>query len=193
MKLILLGPPGAGKGTQATRLMEKHGIPQLSTGDMLRAAVKAGTSVGLQAKAVMETGGLVSDQIVVSIIADRMEEPDAKKGFILDGFPRTVAQAQALDEMLAKKGMKLDGIVELKVDENALLARIEKRAAETLAAGEAVRADDNPEAFKKRLQAYREQTAPVSAYYGSKGTLKQVDGMASIDDVSKAIDRALAK
>ena len=193
MKLILLGPPGAGKGTQATRLMEKHGIPQLSTGDMLRAAVKAGTSVGLQAKAVMETGGLVSDQIVVSIIADRMEEPDAKKGFILDGFPRTVAQAQALDEMLAKKGMKLDGIVELKVDENALLARIEKRAAETLAAGEAVRSDDNPEAFKKRLQAYREQTAPVSAYYGSKGTLKQVDGMASIDDVSKAIDRALAK
>ncbi len=193
MKLILLGPPGAGKGTQATRLMEKHGIPQLSTGDMLRAAVKAGTSVGLQAKAVMETGGLVSDQIVVGIIADRMEEPDAKKGFILDGFPRTVAQAQALDEMLAKKGMKLDGIVELKVDENALLARIEKRAAETLAAGEAVRADDNPEAFKKRLQAYREQTAPVSAYYGSKGTLKQVDGMASIDDVSKAIDRALAK
>ena len=193
MKLILLGPPGAGKGTQATRLMEKHGIPQLSTGDMLRAAVKAGTSVGLQAKAVMETGGLVSDQIVVGIIADRMEEPDAKKGFILDGFPRTVAQAQALDEMLAKKGMKLDGIVELKVDENALLARIEKRAAETLAAGEVVRADDNPEAFKKRLQAYREQTAPVSAYYGSKGTLKQVDGMASIDDVSKAIDRALAK
>jgi len=193
VKLILLGPPGAGKGTQATRLMEKHGIPQLSTGDMLRAAVKAGTSVGLQAKAVMETGGLVSDQIVVGIIADRMEEPDAKKGFILDGFPRTVAQAQALDEMLAKKGMKLDGIVELKVDENALLARIEKRAAETLAAGEVVRADDNPEAFKKRLQAYREQTAPVSAYYGSKGTLKQVDGMASIDDVSKAIDRALAK
>ncbi len=193
MKLILLGPPGAGKGTQATRLMEKHGIPQLSTGDMLRAAVKAGTPVGLQAKAVMETGGLVSDQIVVGIIADRMEEPDAKKGFILDGFPRTVAQAQALDEMLAKKGMKLHSIVELKVDENALLARIEKRAAETLAAGEVVRADDNPEAFKKRLQAYREQTAPVSAYYGSKGTLKQVDGMASIDDVSKAIDNALAK
>ncbi len=192
MKLILLGPPGAGKGTQATRLMEKHGIPQLSTGDMLRAAVKAGTPVGLQAKAVMEAGGLVSDEIVVGIIADRMEEPDAKKGFILDGFPRTVAQAQALDAMLAKKGMKLYGIVELKVDENALLARIEKRAAETLAAGLAVRADDNPEAFKKRLEAYREQTAPVSAYYASKGTLKQVDGMAPIDDVSSAIDNALA-
>ncbi|MDP2356661.1 MAG: adenylate kinase [Beijerinckiaceae bacterium] len=191
MKLILLGPPGAGKGTQATRLMEKHGIPQLSTGDMLRAAVKAGTPVGLQAKAVMETGGLVSDQIVVGIIADRMDEPDARKGFILDGFPRTVAQAQALDDMLAQKRMKLDGIVELKVDENALLARIEKRAAETVAAGEMVRVDDNPQAFKKRLEAYREQTAPVSAYYASKGTLKQVDGMASIDDVSRAIDSAL--
>ena len=193
MKLILLGPPGAGKGTQASRLAEKHGIPQLSTGDMLRAAVKAGTPVGLQAKAVMEAGGLVSDQLVVGIIADRMSEPDAAKGFILDGFPRTVAQAQSLDEMLAGKGMKLHGIVELKVDENALLARIEKRAAETLAAGEVVRADDNPEAFKKRLDAYREQTAPVSAYYASKGTLRQVDGMASIDDVSKAIDQVLAR
>jgi adenylate kinase len=193
MKLILLGPPGAGKGTQASRLAEKHGIPQLSTGDMLRAAVKAGTPVGLQAKAVMEAGGLVSDQIVVGIIADRMSEADAAKGFILDGFPRTVAQAQSLDEMLAGKGMKLHGIVELKVDENALLARIEKRAAETLAAGEVVRADDNPEAFKKRLVAYREQTAPVSAYYASKGTLRQVDGMASIDDVSKAIDQVLAR
>jgi adenylate kinase len=193
MKLILLGPPGAGKGTQASRLAEKHGIPQLSTGDMLRAAVKAGTPVGLQAKAVMEAGGLVSDQIVVGIIADRMSEADAAKGFILDGFPRTVGQAQSLDEMLAGKGMKLHGIVELKVDENALLARIEKRAAETLAAGEVVRADDNPEAFKKRLVAYREQTAPVSAYYASKGTLRQVDGMASIDDVSKAIDQVLAR
>lgn len=193
MKLILLGPPGAGKGTQATRLMEKHGIPQLSTGDMLRAAVKAGTPVGLQAKAVMEAGGLVSDQIVVGIIADRMAEPDAVDGFILDGFPRTVAQAQALDEMLASKGMKLHSIVELKVDETALLARIEKRAAETLAAGQTVRADDNPEAFKKRLDAYREQTAPVSAYYASKGALRQVDGMASIDDVSKAIDLVLAR
>lgn len=191
MKLILLGPPGAGKGTQAARLMEKHGIPQLSTGDMLRAAVKAGTPVGLQAKAVMESGGLVSDEIVVGIIADRMEEPDARKGFILDGFPRTVAQAQALDAMLASKDMKLDGIVELKVDEGALMARIEKRAAETVAAGGVVRADDNPEAFKKRLVAYREQTAPVSAYYASRGALKTVDGMASIDDVTKAIDGAL--
>lgn len=193
MKLILLGPPGAGKGTQASRLMEKHGIPQLSTGDMLRAAVKAGTPIGLQAKAVMESGGLVSDEIVVGIIADRMEEPDAKKGFILDGFPRTVAQAKALDEMLAEKGMKLAGIIELKVDENALMARIEKRAAEMVAAGQTVRADDNPEAFNKRLVAYRELTAPVSAYYASRGTLTQVDGMASIEDVAKAIDAALAR
>lgn len=193
MKLILLGPPGAGKGPQASRLMEKHGIPQLSTGDMLRAAVKAGTPIGLQAKAVMESGGLVSDEIVVGIIADRMEEPDAKKGFILDGFPRTVAQAKALDEMLAEKGMKLAGIIELKVDENALMARIEKRAAEMVAAGQTVRADDNPEAFNKRLVAYRELTAPVSAYYASRGTLTQVDGMASIEDVAKAIDAALAR
>jgi adenylate kinase len=191
VKLILLGPPGAGKGTQASRLMQKHGIPQLSTGDMLRAAVKAGTPIGLQAKAVMESGGLVSDEIVVGIISDRMEEPDASNGFILDGFPRTVAQAKALDEMLAKKGLKLDGIVELKVDENALMSRIEKRAAEMLAAGETVRADDNPDAFNKRLVAYRELTAPVSAYYASKGTLTQVDGMASIEDVAKAIDVAL--
>ena len=192
MRLILLGPPGAGKGTQAARLVEKHGIPQLSTGDMLRAAVKAGSPVGLQAKAVMEAGGLVSDEIVVGIIADRLDADDAKTGFILDGFPRTVAQAQALDEMLAKKDMRLDAIVELKVDENALLSRIEKRAAETVAAGGVVRADDNPEAFKKRLVAYREQTAPVSSYYASRGVLKTVDGMASIDDVTKAIDGALA-
>ena len=192
MKLILLGPPGAGKGTQAARLVEKHNIPQLSTGDMLRAAVKAATPVGLQAKAVMDAGGLVSDDIVVSIIADRIAEPDAKNGFILDGFPRTVAQAEALDALLASKAMKLDSIVELKVDEGALLARIENRAKETIAAGGTVRADDNPEAFKVRLDAYREQTAPVSAYYAGKGTLKTVDGMMSIDDVTAALDAALA-
>ena len=191
MRLILLGPPGAGKGTQATRIVEKFGIPQLSTGDMLRAAVKAGSPIGQKAKAVMDAGGLVSDEIVVGIIADRLEEADAKKGFILDGFPRTVAQAEALDKMLAGKGLKLDAIIELKVDEKALLARIENRARETVAAGGMVRADDNPEAFKVRLDAYRVQTAPVSAYYAGKGVLQTVDGMAAIDDVTKAINAIL--
>jgi adenylate kinase len=191
MRLILLGPPGAGKGTQSARLVEKFRIPQLSTGDMLRAAVKAGTPVGLKAKAVMDAGGLVSDDIVVGIINDRIEEPDARTGFILDGFPRTVAQAKALDVMLAEKKLTLDAVVELKVDEKALLARIENRARETVAAGGTVRADDNPEAFKVRLDQYREQTAPVSAYYANKGQLKMVDGMAPIADVTKALDAAL--
>ncbi len=191
MRLILLGPPGAGKGTQATRLTQKHSIPQLSTGDMLRAAVKAGTPIGLKAKAVMDAGGLVSDEIVVGIIADRIQEADCKPGFILDGFPRTVAQAEALDKILAQMNMQLDAIVELKVDESALLARIENRAKETIAAGGTVRADDNPESFKIRLDAYRQQTAPVSAYYASKGTLRSVDGMAPIDEVSKALDKIL--
>ena len=192
MRLILLGPPGAGKGTQAARLVEKYGIPQLSTGDMLRAAVKAGTPVGLKAKAVMESGGLVSDEIVIGIIKDRIKEADAAKGFILDGFPRTVAQAEALTKLLADEKMKLDAVVELKVDEKALMARIENRARETVAAGGTVRADDNPESFKIRLDAYREQTAPVSAYYAGIGELKTVDGMAPIDEVTKAINRALA-
>ena len=191
MRLILLGPPGAGKGTQAERLVNKFGIPQLSTGDMLRAAVKAGTPTGAKAKSVMDAGGLVSDEIVVGIIADRVREADAKRGFILDGFPRTVAQAEALDALLARTDMGLDAIVELKVDEKALLGRIEKRARDMVAAGGTVRADDNPEAFKVRLDAYREQTAPVSAYYARKGTLKTVDGMMPIDDVTKSIDRLL--
>ena len=191
MRLILLGPPGAGKGTQSARLMQKFGIPQLSTGDMLRAAVKAGTPVGLQAKAVMDSGALVSDAIVVGIVADRIEEADAKAGFILDGFPRTVAQAQALDAMLAGKALKLDAVVELKVDEAALMSRIETRAADTLAAGGTVRADDNPASFKIRLDAYREQTAPVSGYYRDKGALKSVDGMQPVEKVAAAIDKAL--
>ena len=191
MRLILLGPPGAGKGTQSTRLVEKHGIPQLSTGDMLRAAVKAGTPVGKQAKAVMDAGQLVSDDVVVGIVADRIEEADAKNGFILDGFPRTVAQAEALDAMLAKKHMTLDAVVELKVDEGALLARIAKRAVDTVKAGGTVRADDNPDSFKIRLDAYRVQTAPVSGYYAGMGKLKTVDGMLAVDAVAHAIDAAL--
>ena len=192
MKLILLGPPGAGKGTQAQRLVERHGIVQLSTGDMLRAAVKAGTPVGLKAKDVMARGELVSDDIVVGIIEDRIAEPDCARGFILDGFPRTVAQAEALDQMLAKHGLHLDAVVELKVDEGILVGRIEKRVAEMTARGEPVRADDNAESLKKRLDAYRAQTAPVSDYYASKGALKTVDGMAPIDDVTKAIAAHLA-
>ena len=184
MRLILLGPPGAGKGTQATRLVETHGIVQLSTGDMLRAAVKAGSEVGLKAKAVMESGGLVSDDIVIGVVSDRIDEADCKKGFILDGFPRTVPQAEALTKMLAAKGMKLDAVVELVVDAEALVTRMENRVKETLAAGGTPRADDNPESFRKRLAEYQEKTAPLSSYYASTGELKTVDGMKSIDEVT---------
>ncbi len=193
MRIILLGPPGAGKGTQAIRLVERLGIPQLSTGDMLRAAVAAGTPVGLKAKAIMDQGGLVSDDIVVGIVADRIEEADAKNGFILDGFPRTVAQAEASDRMLAEKGLKLDAVIEFKVDENILVERIAKRAKEMEARGEPVRKDDNPEVFKTRLDAYRAQTAPLSAYFASRGCLKTVDGMRPIDEVTEAIRGILGR
>src|SRR5262249_44884499 len=189
--LILLGPPGAGKGTQAQRLVDKHGIVQLSTGDMLRAAVRAATPVGRKVKDIMARGDLCPDDLVVSIVGDRIDQPDAAKGFILDGFPRTVAQAEALDRLLARKGLKLDAVVELKVDPSALLQRIEKRAAETIARGETVRPDDNPEVLRKRLDAYREQTAPLIDYYGRKGALRTVDGMAPIPDVGGEIDRIL--
>jgi adenylate kinase len=193
MRLVLLGPPGAGKGTQAQRLVNKHRIVQLSTGDMLRAAVKAGTPIGLKAKDIMDRGELVSDDVVVGIVADRINEPDAKKGFILDGFPRTVAQAEALARMLKDKGLTLNAVIELKVDSAMLLDRIEKRAKETAARGEPVRADDNPETLKKRVLAYYEQTAPLAAYYAEKGQLSSIDGMASIADVAAAIDRTLGR
>ena len=193
MRMILLGPPGAGKGTQAVRLVERLGIPQLSTGDMLRAAVAAGTPVGLKAKAVMDRGELVSDEIVVGIIADRIEEADARQGFILDGFPRTVAQAEAFDAMLTEKGLKLDAVIEFKVNEAELVDRIVRRAREPEARGGPVRKDDNPGVFKPRLEAYRSQTAPLSAYYQRKGMLKTVDGMKSVDEVTAAIREILGR
>src|SRR5215470_14303558 len=191
MRLILLGPPGAGKGTQAQRLVEKHGIVQLSTGDMLRAAVKAGTPVGLRAKDIMDRGELVPDDVVVAIVSDRIDQPDAKKGFILDGFPRTVPQAVALDRLLRDKGLKLDAVVELKVDAGVLQQRIENRIAEAKASGQPLRADDDPEKLKRRVEIYHEQTAPLVDYYRLEGPLTSVDGMAAIPEVANAIDRAL--
>ncbi len=193
MRLVLLGPPGAGKGTQAQRLVARHGIVQLSTGDMLRAAVAAGTPVGLKAKAVMDAGGLVSDEIVIGIIAERIGEADAKNGFILDGFPRTVAQAEALDRLLTEKGLKLDAVIELVVDQEKLVNRILNRAAEAAAKGEPVRKDDDPVVFKTRLEAYNRDTAVVAPYYKARGQLKQIDGMAPIDQVTAAIDGVLAE
>jgi adenylate kinase len=192
MRLILLGPPGAGKGTQAQRLIAKHGIVQLSTGDMLRAAVAAGSEIGQRAKSIMDAGQLVPDEVVVAIIADRIGQPDAKRGFVLDGFPRTVPQAEALDRLLAERGLTLDGVIELKVDEGILLKRIENRVAEMTARGEPLRKDDNPEVLKDRLAAYRAQTAPLADYYAHKGMLKTVDGMAPVDAVTVAIDRILS-
>lgn len=192
MKLILLGPPGAGKGTQAQLIAQKSGIPQLSTGEMLRAAVKAETPIGLKAQEVIKQGGLVSDEIVIGIVAERIGEPDCGRGFILDGFPRTLPQASALDELLASRGTKLDCVIELRVDDAILSERIETRVRETLAAGGTVRADDNAEALKKRLMAYYRETAPLTGYYYAHKLLKTVDGMAPIDDVTRQIDEILA-
>ncbi|HEX3859588.1 MAG TPA: adenylate kinase [Pseudolabrys sp.] len=191
MRLILLGPPGAGKGTQAQRLVEKYGIVHLSTGDMLRAAVAAGTPVGLKAKSIMDSGQLVPDDVVVAIIADRIDQRDAKRGFVLDGFPRTVPQAQALERLLAERGLKLDAVIALKVDEAALVKRIESRVAQMMLRGERLRSDDNPEVLKGRLAAYRTQTAPLAGYYADIGLLGTVDGMAPIDAVGAEIDRIL--
>jgi adenylate kinase len=191
MRLILLGPPGAGKGTQAERLVAKYDLLQLSTGDMLRAAAKAGTPIGLRAREIMSRGELVPDDVVVSLVSSRIDQPDASNGFILDGFPRTVPQAHALDQMLKQKGLKLAAVIEIKVDDGILLKRIEKRTAEMKARGESLRADDNPETLRRRLLAYHDQTAPLVAYYRLQSVLRTVDGMAPIEQVASAIDRVL--
>ncbi|MDA9503694.1 adenylate kinase [Bradyrhizobium sp. CCBAU 11386] len=191
MRIILLGPPGSGKGTQAQLLVQRYGIVQLSTGEMLRAAVAAGTPVGLKAKEIMASGGLVPDEVVVGIISDRIDQPDARNGFILDGFPRTVPQAEALDELLKHKHLKLDAVIELRVNESALLSRVETRVAQMRERGEEVRLDDTPEVLTKRLASYRSQTEPLIHYYSERRKLSTIDGMMAIDEVTRAIHRQL--
>ncbi|PJG52272.1 adenylate kinase [Bradyrhizobium forestalis] len=191
MRIILLGPPGSGKGTQAQLLVQRYGIVQLSTGEMLRAAVAAGTPVGLKAKEIMAGGGLVPDDVVVGIISDRIDQPDAKNGFILDGFPRTVPQAEALDELLKRKHLKLDAVIELRVNESALLSRVETRVAQMRERGEEVRLDDTPEVLTKRLASYRSQTEPLIHYYSERRKLSTIDGMMAIEEVTRAIHRQL--
>ena len=186
MNIILLGPPGAGKGTQAKVLVDNQGLVQLSTGDMLRAAVASGSEMGQQAKAVMDAGKLMPDEIMVQIISDRISEPDCANGFILDGFPRTTAQAEALDKMLEEKGLPLDHVIEISVEDSVLIDRINTRVAETPEAER--RDDDNAETLKHRLEVYHEQTAPILPYYESRSMLKKVDGMSPIDEVSKQIE-----
>jgi adenylate kinase len=187
MIIILFGAPGAGKGTQALRLVTERGLVQLSSGDMLRTAIASGTELGLRAKDIIDRGELVSDDIIVGMVSARIDDHDCAKGVILDGFPRTVAQAYALDEMLSGKGLSLDCFIEIKVDEAALFARIENRAAETGGA----RSDDNVDTLRKRLTVYHERTAPLLPYYADKGVLKSVDGMNSVDEVASQIDRIL--
>jgi adenylate kinase len=190
MNVILLGPPGAGKGTQAQRLVEKYGIVQLSTGEILRDAAASGSAIGQQAKKVMEAGQLMPDDLMIRIISERIDQPDCAKGFILDGFPRTVPQAEALDKLLAQKGLKLDHVIELRVDDSVLVSRITARASELSAEGKA-RADDNVETLKKRLAVYHGQTVPILPYYRDRGRLEVVDGMADIAGVARQIDALL--
>jgi len=192
MRLVLLGPPGAGKGTQATRIATRFAIPQLSTGDMLREAVDSGAALGLRIKHIMERGELVPDDIVIAVIADRIDHSDAANGFVLDGFPRTVAQAEALDRELAARGIGLDAVLDLEVDEDALLDRIKGRAKEAASKGHPVRRDDNPDVFKTRLDVYRAQTAPVTEYYRSQGLLNVVDGLQPIDVVTEELAAVLS-
>lgn len=192
MNLILIGPPGAGKGTQAKILEQEYGLKQLSTGDMLRAEIAAGTDLGKKAKAIMDAGNLVSDDIMVDMIASRIEQADCAKGVIFDGFPRTVDQAEALDAMLADKGKPLNVVIQMVVDEEELVNRLKTRIQQTIDAGQPVRADDNEETFRKRLGVYRDQTAPILPYYESVGLLKTVDGMQPIDFVTQQI-KAIVK
>jgi adenylate kinase len=191
MILILFGPPAAGKGTQAARLKQTHKIAHLSTGDMLRAAIAAGTEVGKRAKAIVDKGDLVPDEVVVGIIGDRIKEPDCANGFILDGFPRTVNQAKALDDLLKGRTLEVNVVIVIEVDEVALIKRVENRANDARAKGQPVRADDDPETFKKRLAVYKAETAPVLPYYKAQGKTKQVDGMQSIDEVTAQIEAVL--
>lgn len=191
MIVIFLGPPGAGKGTQAKMIAARRGIPQLSTGDMLRAAIAAGTELGKKCRAVMDAGELVSDEIVTGIIGDRIEMEDCRSGFLLDGFPRTLRQAELLDELLEEKGRSIDVVLELRVDDEELVNRLKTRVEETRARGEPVRADDNEETFRKRLEVYNEQTAPLIPFYGTRGLVKVIDGMKPIEDVTRQIEAAL--
>ncbi|MCP3467877.1 MULTISPECIES: adenylate kinase [unclassified Bradyrhizobium] len=192
MRLVLLGAPGAGKGTQASRIAKRFGVPQLSTGDMLREAATAGTSLGLRARHIMDRGELVPDEVVIAVVADRIDHADAANGFVLDGFPRTVPQAEALDRELAARGIGLDAVLELEVNEDVLLVRIKGRAAEAASQGQSARSDDNPETFRTRLKAYRAQTAPVAEYYRSRGLLAAVDGLQPIDAVTEELTKALS-
>jgi adenylate kinase len=193
MRLILFGPPGAGKGTQAQRLVERHSIPQLSTGDMLRAAVTNDTEIGRRAKAIMDRGELVPDDVVTQMVSNRIDQEDCRKGFILDGFPRTVAQAEALTAMLEQKGVKIDTVIELKVEQASLIKRMEKRIADTLAAGGTVRSDDNPDTFARRLDEYRQKAAPLLNYYRRRGELVTIDGMRGMDVIMRDIETVLTK
>ena len=192
MRLILLGPPGAGKGTQAERIVADFGIPQLSTGDMLREAVELGTKTGLHAKEIMERGDLVPDDLVVAVVADRLDQPDAANGFILDGFPRTLAQAEALDNELYQRGLRLDAVLQLKVDESVLIDRVKARAQQTATRGEVVRSDDTPEVCERRLDVYRAQTTPVIDHYRSQGLLTSIDGLQPIEVVAEDLAAALS-